>query len=1503
MATIDDKVVAMSFENSKFESGVKTTLSSIEKLKSSLQFTGVSRGLTGLSGNLNSLNRTNFRPLSRSIDSVRAHFSAANVIMGAAIGHLTIQAVNFAERFTKALTIGPILQGLDIYQTKLQAIQTILANTQSAGTNINDVTKALQNLNVYSNKTIYSFGQMTKNIGTFTAAGVALGPAVSSIKGIANLAALSGSNADQAATAMYQLSQAISAGQVHLQDWNSVVNAGMGGAVFQRALARTAEAMGTIRKGTLKLVGPMKNVQIAGESFRQSLQTKGGGPSWLTSDVLTKTLAQFTGDMTNAQLAAEGFNKAEIKSIQAQARTALNAATQVKTFSQLMDVTKESVATGWSQTFEIIIGNLDQAKKLFTGISNTLSNVITKSANTRNAILTDWAKLGGRTELLNALKLIFQDLGDVLKPVRDAFREIFPRKTGKDLYDLTLRFEHLAKVLKPSPETIDNLRRSFAGIFAVIDIGHQVVEGAISLFAKLFGTVGLGKGGFLSITAAIGDFLVSLDRSLKKGQGINHFFNGLAGVLAVPIKLFKEIAHAIGHMFDGFSPGHFSVNMDISTKAAEPFRKVLEVITGALQGLGPAISNAIQNMNFELILEVIRTGLLAGLVLMIKHFIGGTTLERTLGLFGDKLGKGFAKHLGGGILGNLSKSFGTLTGTLKSMQQNLQAKTLEEIAIAIALLSASVVALSFVKPNRLNSALTAMAVGFGELIGVMVLMNKLTDAKATVKLPIIAASLVLMATAIDILSISIFALSKLKSSELAKGLGAIAILLGTLSVATKFLSKNAIGMAIAGVALNEVAVALNIMALAVKQFGNMDLVTLGKGLGAIAGSLVAIAIGMRLMPKTLPITAAGLVVVSAALLILAKAMASFGSMDLRTIGRGLVGIGGGLVIIAGAMQLMPKSIIITAAGLYIVATALGKIVSAVGNMGGMPIRELAKGLISLALSLGILAAALHVMSGTLGGAAALAIAAAGIALFVPALISLGKQSWGTIIKSMVALGAGFALIAASGLLIGPSIPVLLGFGAALVLIGAGLTLAGAGIALMGVGLSAIAVAGPTAIGILIRSLIDLTEALPRMVRNLVLAFLQIVKTFADVAPQFVKALVKIIDSLSVAVEKSAPRMAEAFVVLITDALKSIDDHADEIIQAGFDILEKLLQGINDNIGKVATMAVTIVITLIDSLIKNANRLIHAGFSIISSILIGIANNIDRLITAGARAVEHFLTGMGNNAKRIVEAGGHAIAQFIIGIGNASAEIIRAGGRAAATFVNALVNTMITFNNRVAKGIVRLLNATANNIDKYEPQIIRATARIGIAIVAGLVKGIGESSGIFYDKIKELAEKAWHHLTHFWKIFSPSKLTTGLGKNIVLGLAKGIDTTAPKAHAAVHNMSTSLLDTMNNISFDDLLHTEPTITPVLDLTAIQNGSKKLSGIIDTSPLGTISLNHASVISARQAAAMGLDPAVAAAGKTEIRYQQNNFSPKALTEEEIYRQTRNQLSRLRSATVSG
>lgn len=1429
-ASIDDKVVAMSFESSKFESGVHSTLSALDKLKAALHFPGAGKGLEEISA---ASKRLDLSHIGRSVDEIKGKFGALSVAALAVFATIATKAVAAAANIVKGFTLDPVKAGFAEYSTNLNAIQTILANTAASGATLEDVNAALQELNTYSDKTIYNFAQMAKNIGTFTAAGVDLDTATGSIKGIANLAALSGSNADQASTAMYQLSQAISAGRVGLQDWNSVVNAGMGGTVFQRALATTAEQMGTLKEGTLKLVGPMKNVSINGESFRQSMQAGPGKTSWLTSKVLTETLQQFTGDLTDAQLAAKGFNKEQIKAIQQTATLAQHAATEVKTIAQVMDVAKETAGSGWAKTFQIIFGDFGEAKKTFTDLSNTINGFINTNADARNKVLQDWKDLGGRTVLIDSIKTAFKNLGEIIAPIKEAFRDIFPAKTGHDLMQLTFQFQMLAEALKPSPETVENIRRTFAGLFAVVDIGKQVIQGIFTMFSKLFGSLGAGHGGFLNLTASIGDVLVKFDETLKKGGQINAFFSGLGEILAKPIELLGRLAEVLGNLFSGFSSGGFSGEIGGMTKALTPFQKVLLGISKAwdkftsalsgsnllekaldglvkfIQGVGPAIGNAAANMNFDVILQVIRTGLFAGLVLMLKEFFGK-------GSFLSQISKGFS----GGIISNIAGSFKALEGSMQSMQTNIKAKTLKEIAIAIALLTASVVALSFVDPDKLKSSITAIAFMMGELLGAMAILDKIATTGGFVKLPIIAGGLVILAGAIDLLTIAVFALSKLSWDELVRGLTGVGALLGGISAAMIPISANSSGMIRAGIGITAIAIAMNILARAVKQMAELSWQELSKGLSGVAGGLTALVAATRVMPKGLILMGTGIVILSTGLNILAKAMAKFGGMEWKAIEKGLIGIGGALVIIAGAMQLMPKTMALQAAGLVLVSLSLGKIADAIAKMGGMSIKEIAKGLATLAGALVILAGGLYAMSGSLAGAAALTIAAAGISLLAGALVKMGGQSWESIIKSMITLASALTILGIAGVALTPIVPALLGLGAALLLIGAGLALAGAGVFLIGAGLSAIAVAGPAAIGILVAALLELEQGMIKTAKNLILGLLEIVDQLAKSAPEFVDAMVKIINSLLDVVIKSSPKVADAFIALIDAALKVLREKQADIIKAGFDLLLALLKGIKNNISQIVPLVVDIIDKFFESLTKNLNKIVDSGADLLVAFLKGVAkniskivdsvgdiieayikaisNNLDKIVTAGVDLLVNFIKGIGKNINNIVTAAADVIIAFVEGIGRNINKVITAGADMIISVIEGITDNMGRIVIAAFQAILTFLNGLTLAVSVYEPQIRNATLRLGWAIIAGMFTGLTDKAQSLYNKAGEIAGKVVSILKAPWKALSPSRTMIELGKNIILGLSNGLGDNAQKVYKSAEVVSKELIQKFKDI---------------------------------------------------------------------------------------------------------
>lgn len=374
---VDERVVEMRFDNADFEKNVKNSMTTLDKLKEKLKLSDSSKGLENLG---KAANNVRFDGMISGINTVNTRFSYMQGIIMHQLNNIADTCVRVGKNMVAALTINPVKDGFKEYETQMNAVQTILANTQKEGTNVKIVNAALDELNHYADKTIYNFTEMTRNIGTFTAAGVKLDTSVSAIKGIANLAAVSGSTSQQASTAMYQLSQAIASGTVKLMDWNSVVNAGMGGQVFQDALVRTSEHLQTGAKAAIEAEG----------SFRESLST-----GWLTTEVLTETLDMFsTAADTQAEYEAavqkflsKGYTQEEAKQMADMARTAGEAATKVKTFTQLIDTLKEALGSGWTETWRLIIGDFEEARTLWTGISDVLSDFINKVSDARNRLI------------------------------------------------------------------------------------------------------------------------------------------------------------------------------------------------------------------------------------------------------------------------------------------------------------------------------------------------------------------------------------------------------------------------------------------------------------------------------------------------------------------------------------------------------------------------------------------------------------------------------------------------------------------------------------------------------------------------------------------------------------------------------------------------------------------------------------------------------------------------------------------------------------------------------------------------------------------------------------------------------------------------------------------------------------------------------------------------------------------------------------------------------------
>lgn len=1381
--TIDERIVEMRFDNRQFEQNVQTSLSTLDKLKRGLDLDNAAKSLDGLG---DAAKRCDMSVLGKSVETVQAKFSAFQVVAMTTLSNITNSAVNTGKRLVSALTIDPIKTGFQEYETQIGAVQTILANTQHEGTNLQQVNRALDELNTYADKTIYNFTEMTRNIGTFTAAGVNLRTSVDSIKGIANLAAISGSTSQQASTAMYQLSQALAAGKVSLMDWNSVVNAGMGGKVFQDALVRTSELLGTGAQNAINMYG----------SFRESL-TRG---EWLTTEVLTETLKQFAGAYSEADLIQQGFSEAQARDIAQMAKTAEDAATKVKTFTQLWDTLKESAQSGWTTTWEILVGDFEEAKEVLTEVSDAIGGVISETSQARNELLSGglssgWKQLldqgiadeggfiesiqevaresgdafdklvadsesfsdalkqgltdgvvssetltqavhnlrekmtgmsqeerkaagytaemieqiealdkglqngsvsmeeftekilrpSGRENLIQAVWNAAKGLVSVITPIKDAFREIFPPATTDQLYSLTETLRSFSERLTLSEERADKLGRTFKGLFSILDLIRQGAVAVFDAFAPLRSGAGFFLDKFLTVTATIGDFHTSINEAVKNGEIFSKVSQGIANVLGFVVSgiqdfigilddvfvvpgfesfqaLLGRIQTRIWQVIDAVSGlgGGVSDAADTMDSALEnsKFLQMLQTIfngaktlvsgiIGVFGGLAGALAESLSNANFSGVIDLLNGVSLGAIALGIKKFLDSFR-EVT-----DSVGS-----IKEGVIGILDG----VKGCFQAWQNDVNAKALLKIATAVAVLSASILTISLIDSEKLTASLGAITVLFTELMAAMAVFGKLDlNVRGTMKR---STAMIALSSSVLILASALKSIATLEPEQMAAGLAGIAGLMAALVAAAKVLGSGsssiikgsaqmvvfaaaikilasacadlaqldlaglAKGLIGVGVLLAEVSLFMNaakfsgrsvvtasgvlvlagamkVLASACKDFAQMGVGELVKGLSAIGAVLLEITAFTKLAgsAKGLITTGAAMIEIGAAMKIFASAMADFGRMSLAEIGKGLLAMGGALAEVAVAMRFMPRNMVTMGAGLIAVGAALNIIADAMRSMGGMSWEAVAKSLVTMGGALAELAVGLNFMNGTLGGSAAMLVAAAALAVLTPVLVTLGSMSWEAIAKGLVTVAGAFAVIGTAGALLTPLLPTILGLGGAFALIGVGVAGVGAGLLLVGTGLSAIAV-GITA----------LATSLGAGVAIIVAGLTSIITGIAALIPAIAEKLGEAVVAFAQVITNGAPAIGEAVKTLVLTMVDVLVECVPAIAEGALELVAGVLDALVAYTPQIVDSIMQFLIAVIDGLARNMPTLIQSVVDLLMSFFSGIVSALGSIDT-------------------------------------------------------------------------------------------------------------------------------------------------------------------------------------------------------------------------------------------------------------------------------------------------
>ena len=1289
--TVDERVVEMRFDNKQFEQNIQTSLSSLDKLKKSLNLEGAAKGLETVNDAANKCSG-NMSPLSNAVETVRVRFSALEVMAITALQNITNSALAAGKNLVSAFTIDPIKTGFEEYETQINAVQTILANTSSKGTTLDQVNNALDELNHYADMTIYNFTEMTRNIGTFTAAGVDLDTSVAAIKGIANLAAVSGSNSQQASTAMYQLSQALAAGTVKLQDWNSVVNAGMGGQVFQDALKETAKVHGIAIDEMIKDEG----------SFRETL-SKG----WLTSDILTETLAKFTGDLNEDQLRTMGYTDDQIKSIMEMGKTANDAATKVKTFTQLFDTLKEAAQSGWTQSWEIIVGDFEEAKELLTEVSDTFSAVINASADARNKMLQDWKDLGGRTMMIEAVKNVFEGLVSVAKPVREAFNEIFPPMTGKQLAEITERIRDLTAKFKMGEESSKNLKNTFKGVFAVLDIVGQAFKAVAGGVGELIGLFLPAGNGVLSLTGSFGEYLVKLDETVKKTDIFGKAVLTVVDIVKTVITFVKtagekvkEFGKAAGEKFDfpGFELFHsflervhdrmaqigdgagkmksgVIVAFEMMGEALEKckFLKVMEALWTAVKVIAGGIADAVGTMmgtlaeklgnaDFSGVLDILNNIAVGGIALSVSKFLKSVT-EPLEGL--------------NGVLEGVTGILDGVRGCFEAYQTNLKAGTLLKIGAAIALLAGSIVAISLIDSDKLSASLGAITVLFANLLGAMAIFNKISS--DTGKVSKACTAMIAMSVAVSILAGALKKVSDLDWGELARGLVGIAGLTTIVVASSKAMASSQKQVMKGATSLIIFGAAIKILASACEDLSKLQWDELGRGLTGVGVLFAEIAVFLRVAKFNgkMISTATGIVILSAAMKVLASACKDFGQMEWSEIGKGLAGIGGLLAELAVFTNLAgnAKHVMSTGVALIAIGAAMKIFASAVKDFGQLQWDEIGRGLTAMGGALAEVAIAVNLMpKNMIGIGTGLVIVGGALETIANCMSKFGGMQWEEIGRGLTVMGGALAELAISlnfmkGTL-GGSAALLVASGALAVLAPV-LSILGA-LSWEAIAKGLISIAGAfTIIGVagavltpLVPTILALSGAFALIgvgvltigagllaagtgLSALAIGFTALATAGAAGATAIVAALTVIVTGIAGLIPAVLTKVGEEIIAIC----KVIAAGAPAIGEAVKAVVLTLIDVFVSCVPQLADGALQLVVGVLAALVTYTPQIVDLAFKFLIGILDGIASNLPSLIKAGVDVLVAFFAGI-VDALRGIDTG--ALLKGIAGIGLLSA---------------------------------------------------------------------------------------------------------------------------------------------------------------------------------------------------------------------------------------------------------
>lgn len=1291
---VEERIVQMKFDNAQFEQGIKTSMSSLESFDKSLRSKEGTQGLTAIAEN---------------VEKLSSKFSAMGIVATTALVNITNSALNAGKNIAKALTIEPITTGLNEYELKMGSVQTIMMGT---GESLDVVMNKLEELNKYADRTIYSFQDMTSNIGKFTNAGVKLDVATKAIQGVSNLAAVSGAGAAEASRAMYNISQALGTGYMQLMDWKSIENANMATMEFKQTLIDTAKEMGVLNETS----------NVTAENFRESLNDK-----WLTNDVLLKTLTKYTDETTEL------------------GKKAFAAATEIKTATQLFDVMKESVQSGWAISWENIIGNFDEAKQLFTGIGQVFDHFVSKSADARNAFFSDWKNAGGRDAIIKSFYNIVLSVQRVIETIKGAFEEMFPPKTGRDIADISQKIQQFTAKLYLSKDAANGLANAIKMLLIPLKAITVIFKASINLISPIIGKIISLAGSILEMAGNA----EKLQATLTKIFGVERYQR----IVIALTKIFENLSNAVGRLKMEFSEiKSIIVGSDMFKNIFGDLSESGKLLKEGFLDTIVEVLEAIANINLEI--PDMSKGFETA-VGFVKPFVNGlrdlTSAINEAIFSGKALNYIFGAALIGIILtvGKVIKDFvasftnivnfgrkiidviDSISDVLAGFKYKLLADSALKLAVSIGILAASLLVISTIDTKSLIVAIGAITLLAGELIGMTAILTKLQD--NTKQLTKIGTVMIMFSASILILASALKKLDGIQLDSLIASTLALIAVMGMLTGMTVLLSKIAPNMIKGSSSILIFAISVRVLVSAVEQLAELtstfDLFIKGiLGMVAVMGTF-GLAIGV--LGKLVPNFTKGAVSILAFAIsarILVDVVKELSNLSFEQLGMGLLSLGGILLTLAlgaGLLSKIAPKLLLSAVGIIFLATAVRILVPALEELGNMTFDQILKGIIAIAGALTVLGLTAGLLAKfspmAILGSAAILVLAAGIRVLVPALQSLSEFSGEEIAKSLGMLAGSMLILGLTAGILGVFAPLAIAGGAAMLIMAAALRLLTPALVQLGqlslkeIGHSLLAL-GAASVGLGALALVLGVLSIPALAAGVALVVLSAGIALLSPALLALSAVplknlntdlgIFAMNALAAAVGSAGLAVASAGVFLYSVAVTAL---------AGAIALLGAALNSNKNVTDMLNAGKNLVSEFLKGMKSVTADIINAAHDTVSGFINTISSKVGELFSAGVSAGKSFIDGLRSkggidshsDSKQTISAAKDAISGFFNEIGRGLKDIFKAGENTGDNYIDGLEKSLN--NNDVGNSIV---SGIKTDINKNAKTLIDSGQRSG-----------------------------------------------------------------------------------------------------------------------------------------------------------------------------------------------